>query len=89
MAQIINDAGATVLFVGREFLAHLDRIEPDLCSVRTIVVHGEHLGHRSYPSFLADGEGALTTPATPASSPVPTTWPSSSTPRVRPACPRV
>jgi long-chain acyl-CoA synthetase len=57
MAQIINDAGATVLFVGTEFLAHLDKIQPELHSVRSVVVHGEHPRHPSYVSWLAEGDG--------------------------------
>src|SRR4051812_31028982 len=29
MAQIVNDAGAKVLFVGAEFVPHLEKIEPE------------------------------------------------------------
>jgi long-chain acyl-CoA synthetase len=58
MVQIINDAQATVVFVGEEFLAHLDKIEPELRSVRTVVVHGEHPKHPSYPAWLTGGDRA-------------------------------
>jgi long-chain acyl-CoA synthetase len=41
MAAIVNDAGAKVLFVGPEFVAHLDKIEGDLATVSLVVVHGD------------------------------------------------
>jgi long-chain acyl-CoA synthetase len=53
MAYIINDAGAKVLFVGADFLAHLGEIEAALSGVRTIVVLGEHPRHPSYEGWLA------------------------------------
>ena len=55
MAVVINDAEARVLFVGREFLDHLDAFEDSLTSVKRIVVldddgSGEHA---SYQDWLA------------------------------------
>jgi long-chain acyl-CoA synthetase len=62
MAQIINDAGATVLLVGGEFVAHVEKIESDLTTVTTIVVIGDHARWENYDRFLgahpADDPGA-------------------------------
>ena len=52
MAQIINDAKATVLIVGAEFIAHAEKIEDDLETVTTIVVIGDHARWESYERFL-------------------------------------
>jgi long-chain acyl-CoA synthetase len=52
MQYIINDAEAKVLFVGPEFLPHLDEIEAKLDTVKTIVVLGAHPRHQSYPAWL-------------------------------------
>jgi long-chain acyl-CoA synthetase len=53
MAWIINDAAAKVLFVGPEFLAHLDEMEGALKTVQKIVVIGAHPRHESYETWLA------------------------------------
>ena len=62
MAQIINDAGATVLLVGAEFVPHVEKIEGDLATISTIVAIGEHARWDSYERFLgahpADDPGA-------------------------------
>jgi long-chain acyl-CoA synthetase len=42
MATIIDDAGAEVVIVGPDFVAHVEQIEPDLPRVRTIVAIGGH-----------------------------------------------
>src|SRR5204862_4599157 len=41
MAYIVNDAEAKVLFVGAEFVAHLDKIQADLKTVQKIVIIGD------------------------------------------------
>ncbi|HUS61934.1 MAG TPA: AMP-binding protein, partial [Acidimicrobiales bacterium] len=51
MLQIVNDAQATVLVVGAEFLPHLEKIEGDLATVKTIVVCGSHATHPSWQDF--------------------------------------
>ena len=51
MAYIVNDAAARLLFVGPDFLAHLDEIEGSLKTVEKIVVIGEHLRHESYDAW--------------------------------------
>ena len=67
MADIINDAQARVLFVGTDYLAHLEKMEDKLETVRTVVVLGGHGRHQSYepwvegqpaddPGFVAPGE---------------------------------
>ena len=53
MAQIVNDAEAKVLFVGPDFLAHLDKIEDQLETVTTVVVIGGDAKHESYEPWLA------------------------------------
>src|SRR3954453_12530091 len=45
MAYIINDAEAKVLFVGAEFVAHLDKFESELKTVRKIVIIGDESGN--------------------------------------------
>ncbi|MGH3434062.1 MAG: long-chain-fatty-acid--CoA ligase [Thermocrispum sp.] len=51
---VINDSGATVLFVGAELLPSIEAIRPRLTSVRTvIVVGGEQDG---YQRLLADAD---------------------------------
>ena len=42
MAQIIDDAEAEVVIVGPEYVGHLERIEPELERVHTIVAIGGH-----------------------------------------------
>jgi long-chain acyl-CoA synthetase len=49
MAQIVNDAQATVLFVGAEFVPHLEKFQADLQTVKTIVVIGG--GSATHPSY--------------------------------------
>jgi long-chain acyl-CoA synthetase len=53
MEYTINDAGARVLFVGPEFLPHLDAIEGRLGTVKKVIVLGRHARHESYPEWLA------------------------------------
>lgn len=48
MAQIIDDAHATAVFVGPEFVSHLEKIEPDLARVHTVVAIG---GHEHWPEY--------------------------------------
>jgi long-chain acyl-CoA synthetase len=48
MAQIVNDAGAKVLFVGPEFVGHLEKIRDDLHTVTKIVICGD-----DYEGWLA------------------------------------
>jgi long-chain acyl-CoA synthetase len=54
MRHIINDAQAKVVVVGPEFVPHIKAIEPDLETVSTIVVLGEHDRWTSYEAWLAD-----------------------------------
>ncbi|HVM07432.1 MAG TPA: fatty acid--CoA ligase [Acidimicrobiales bacterium] len=49
MAQIVNDAQATVLFVGSEFVPQLEKFQADLQTVKTIVVIGG--GSATLPSY--------------------------------------
>ena len=51
MAQVVNDAGAKVLVVGREFLGHLAAFEDQLTTVRRIVV--VEGGHEKHPGLEA------------------------------------
>src|SRR5688572_24447706 len=53
MAYVINDAAARVLFVGPDFLGHLDAMEPSLKTVETIIVIGGHPRHEAYEAWLA------------------------------------
>src|SRR5262245_62038909 len=49
MEYTINDAQAKLLFVGPEFLAHLDAIEGRLTTVKKVIVIGSpHPRHESY-----------------------------------------
>src|SRR5712691_5837065 len=52
MAYIVNDAAARLLFVGPDFLAHLDEIEGSLKTVEKIVVIGNHPRHESYDAWV-------------------------------------
>jgi long-chain acyl-CoA synthetase len=52
MAYIVNDAAARLLFVGPDFLPHLDEIEGALKRVEKIVVIGGHPRHESYDAWL-------------------------------------
>src|SRR5437870_4995376 len=53
MAYIVNDAAARLLFVGPDFLPHLDEIEASLKTVEKIVVIGGHARHESYDAWAA------------------------------------
>jgi long-chain acyl-CoA synthetase len=50
---IVNDSGARVLFVGREFLPLIEGIEANLGTVRKIVAIGEHPSYEGYEAWLA------------------------------------
>ena len=59
MLQIVNDSQATVLFVGPDFVAALDKIEPELETVEKIIVLGDsHPHHESYEAWVATNAGA-------------------------------
>jgi len=66
MAYVVNDAAARLLFVGPDFLAHLDEIEGSLKTVEKIVVIGDHPRHESYDAWVsrhpADDPEAPTAP---------------------------
>ena len=53
MAYVINDAEAKILFVGPDFLGHLEEMEGSLKSVEKIVVLGAHARHESYEAWTA------------------------------------
>ena len=53
MAYVINDAEAKILFVGPDFLGHLEEMEGSLKSVEKIVVLGAHARHEAYEAWLA------------------------------------
>ena len=53
MAYVINDAAARVLFVGPDFLGHLDTMEGSLKSIEKIIVIGGHGRHDDYETWLA------------------------------------
>lgn len=53
MAYIINDAEAKLLFVGPDFLGHLDAMEGSLKTVAKIIVIGAHPRHESYAAWVA------------------------------------
>ena len=57
MEYTINDAEAKVLFVGPDFLPHLDAIEGALRTVKKIVVIGEHPRHESYEAWVGRQRG--------------------------------
>lgn len=54
MAYIVNDAQARILFLGREFLGHLEAFEPALTTVKKIVVLGDadHPRHERYEAWV-------------------------------------
>lgn len=54
MLQIVNDSQAEVLVVSADFLPHLEKIEGELHTVKTIVVVGEHATHPSWESWIAE-----------------------------------
>jgi long-chain acyl-CoA synthetase len=56
MAYIVNDARARVLFVGPDFVPHLEQIEGQLASIARVVVLGGHPGAGArvgYEAWLA------------------------------------
>jgi long-chain acyl-CoA synthetase len=55
IAQVINDARATVLIVGREFVPAIEKIEAELESVSTIVAIGGHARWDDYEALLMSG----------------------------------
>ena len=64
MAQIINDSGARILFVGRDFVGHLDEFEPTLTSVtRIVILDAPHNDHEDLAAFIghhpADDPGVV------------------------------
>jgi long-chain acyl-CoA synthetase len=52
MEYTINDAEAKVLFVGPDFLPHLDEIETSLRTVKKILALGDHPRHQSYEAWI-------------------------------------
>ncbi len=52
MAQIIEDAQAEVVIVGREFVSHVEKIEGDLSGVRVIVAIGSHERWPTYDDWV-------------------------------------
>jgi acyl-CoA synthetase (AMP-forming)/AMP-acid ligase II len=56
-AYIVNDAEATVLVVGEELLPLAEAMEPELTTVKKVVVVGRHPRHESYEAWLARQEG--------------------------------
>lgn len=54
VAYIINDAQASVVLVGHEFLPIIEQIRPQLPSVRTVIVVGGE--HDEYEAWLAANE---------------------------------
>jgi long-chain acyl-CoA synthetase len=53
IAQIIEDAGAKVVIVGREFVAHIEKVEPEMASVSTIIAIGGHPRWLDYEALIA------------------------------------
>ena len=51
VAFIVNDAQAKVFVVGQEFVSVLDAIEPELTTVKKVVVIGGHERHQDYESW--------------------------------------
>jgi long-chain acyl-CoA synthetase len=52
VTQIVNDAQASVMVVGPEFIAEVEKIEPALDTVSTIVAIGGHDRWHEYEAFL-------------------------------------
>jgi long-chain acyl-CoA synthetase len=52
MAQIIDDAQARVVIVGPEFVGHIEKIEPELGAVDTIVAIGGHERWADYADWV-------------------------------------
>jgi long-chain acyl-CoA synthetase len=53
MAYILNDAQAKVLFVGSDFIPHVEKIVDDLETVTKIIAIGDHAEWESYDAWLA------------------------------------
>ncbi|PWU22779.1 MAG: long-chain fatty acid--CoA ligase [Candidatus Rokuibacteriota bacterium] len=53
MVYTINDAEATLLFVGQDFVSQLDEIEGKLDTVKKIVVLGGHPRHENYATWMS------------------------------------
>ncbi|MGH9234583.1 MAG: long-chain-fatty-acid--CoA ligase [Acidimicrobiales bacterium] len=53
MAQIIDDAQARVVIVGPEFVEHIEKVEPELAEVETIVAIGGHGRWADYQDWVA------------------------------------
>jgi long-chain acyl-CoA synthetase len=53
VAFIVNDSGARILFVGKQFLPLIEQIESDLQGVTRIVAIGEHPHYGSYETWLS------------------------------------
>jgi long-chain acyl-CoA synthetase len=51
MAFIVNDSRAKVVVVGPDFVPHIEKIEPDLATVATILVRGPHARYTSYETW--------------------------------------
>ena len=64
MEFVINDARATVLVVGEEFLPHLDKMAGHLSTVRKVLVTGHHSQHEGYEDWLARHSGEPVTTVT-------------------------
>jgi long-chain acyl-CoA synthetase len=56
LAQVIADAGAVALLVGRDFVPHIEKIEAEIPTVQSIVAIGGHARWDDYDEFLASGE---------------------------------
>ena len=56
IAQIVNDARATLLVVGAEFVTHVEEIEADLETVATIVAIGEHPRWVSHDALVREAD---------------------------------
>ena len=56
IAQIVNDARATVVVVGPDFVPHVEKIEADLETVGRVVAIGGHARWDDYETFLGGGE---------------------------------
>ena len=52
MSQIIDDAQAKLVIVGPEFVGHVEKIEPELAAVHTIVAIGGHDRWADYAAWV-------------------------------------
>jgi long-chain acyl-CoA synthetase len=51
MAYIVNDAEARVLFVGADFVEHVEKIRSELTTVKKVIVLGEGAGDDRFPAW--------------------------------------